>query len=136
MPLKIPESMEECLYFTNRPIGEKGQVQAWVYRKTCPKCKKAKMGKPVDSQGKVKVRVTYYQCPNCSYQEEKKQHEESLSLEAKYTCPGCGKEGESAAEYKRKNYKSVLCYVVTCQHCKADIPLTKKLKNLKNSKKS
>lgn len=130
MSLKVPESMEECLYFTNRSIGEKGQVLAWVYRKDCPKCKKAKMGKPV-VKGKVKTRATYYECPDCHYQEPKQEHEESLDLEAQYTCPECGKEGEGTTEYKRKKYKGVLSYLIICQHCQAEIPITKKLKDLK-----
>src|SRR3989338_5402915 len=33
MSLKIPESMDECMYFTNR-----GEILAWVYRTLCPKC--------------------------------------------------------------------------------------------------
>lgn len=130
MALRAPESMEECLYFTNRPVGKKGHVLAWVYRKECPKCRKARMGKPVE-KGKVKTKADYYECPACKYQENRKEHEESLQLEAQYTCPECGKEGESAAEYKRKNYKGVPCYIVTCEHCGAKIPITKKLKELK-----
>lgn len=122
--------MEECLYFTNRYIGEKGHVLAWVYRKECPKCHKAKMGKPVE-KGKVKTRADYYECPECKYQEKKQEHEESLILEAQYTCPECGKEGEGTTEYKRKKYKGVLSYVVVCEHCKAEIPITKKLKDIK-----
>jgi len=129
MALKIPESMDECLYFTNRSIGE-AQVLAWVYRKPCPKCKKAVMGKPV-VKGKVKSRATEYVCPACGYTEEKTTHEESLNLEASYTCPECAKEGESVAQYKRKKYKGVLSFVVKCVHCSAEIPLTKKLKGIK-----
>lgn len=130
MPFKSPESLEECIYFTNRPLGEKGSVLAWVYRKECPKCHKAKMGKPVE-KGKVKTRAAFYQCPNCGYQEEKKSHEESLKIEAQLTCPECGKEGEATTEYKRKNFKGIPSYVITCPHCGANIPLTKKLKGFK-----
>jgi len=36
MTLKRPESMEECVYFTNRVIGD-GRAMAWVFRKECPK---------------------------------------------------------------------------------------------------
>ena len=46
MQLKKPDSMEECLYFTNRTIGD-GNAVAWVYRKTCPKCNKPTIGKPI-----------------------------------------------------------------------------------------
>ncbi len=128
MGLRMPESMEECLYFTNR-----GDIIAWVYRKLCPKCKKAKMGKPVE-KGSVKIRAKEYVCPSCGYTEQKEQHEASLKLEAQYTCPECGKEGESTGEYKRKSFQGVPSYLVTCQHCNAKIALTKKLKKLKGKK--
>lgn len=134
MALQVPKSMNECIYFTNRSIGD-GEVMAWVYRKDCPKCKKAKMGKPV-VKGKVKTRADEYQCPACGYTEKKQEHEESLELQAKYTCPYCKKPGESVGQYKRKNYQGVQSYVVTCQHCKEIIPLTKKLKEPKGKKAS
>ena len=126
--------MDECIYFTNRSI-DKGEVTAWVYRKDCPKCKKAKMGKPV-VKGKIKTRAEEYTCPACGYTEQKTEHEESLQLEAKYTCPYCGKKGESVGQYKRKNYKGAQSYVVNCQHCKEVIPITKKLKEPKGKKAS
>ena len=129
MSLRMPESMEECLYFTNR-----GDTLAWVYRKECPKCKKAKMGKPV-VKGKVKTRAKEYVCPECGYEEEKIEHEESLELQSKYTCPECGKEGESSCQYIRKNYKGVQAFVIECEHCHCQIPLTKKLKAIKKKKK-
>ncbi|MBS3126963.1 hypothetical protein J4228_02235 [Candidatus Woesearchaeota archaeon] len=129
MKLRTPESMDECLYFTNRSIGE-GHILAWVYRKQCPKCKKAQMGKPVE-KGKVKTRAKEYTCPSCGFTEEKNEHEESLTLEAQYTCPSCGKEGESTTEYKRKNYQGVPSYLIVCEHCGEKIPITKKLKKIK-----
>ena len=129
MALKVPNSMDECLYFTNRLIGDK-QVIAWVYRKQCPKCKKAQMGKPV-VKGKVKSRAEIYVCPSCSYTEEKIAHEESLMIEAQYTCPSCGKEGESVGQYKRKTYKGVSSFLVECVHCKEKMPISKKLKGVK-----
>lgn len=134
MALREPQSLDECIYFTNRSL-DKGEVMAWVYRKDCPKCRKAKMGKPV-VKGKVKSRADEYECPACGYKEQKQEHEESLVLEAKYTCPHCGKEGESTSQYKRKNYRGVQSYVVTCQHCQNVIPLTKKLKEPKGKKAS
>ncbi len=129
MPIKIPETMDDCLYFTNRSIGA-GSVIAWVYRKLCPKCKKVKMGKP-NKDGKVKARAQIYVCPGCGYTEEKIEHEESLNLEAVYTCPECGKGGESTGIYQRKKFKGVLSYLVECAYCQAKIPLTKKLKGVK-----
>ena len=131
MPLKEPESMEDLIYFTNRTLeGSKGKVKAWVHKKVCPKCGKAKMGKPVE-KGKVKIRAEEYTCPSCNFTEQKVVHEESLNLEAKYTCPECKKEGESTALYKRKSFMGVPAYVVECQHCKAKIPVTKKMKAVK-----
>ena len=130
MTLRMPQSMDECIYFSNRSLGDKGQVIAWVYRKTCPQCKKAKMGKPV-VKGKVKTRATEYVCPACGFTEEKIVHEESLMMEAQYTCPHCGKKGEGVGEYKRKVYQGILSYLVACQHCKKNIPITKKLKVMK-----
>lgn len=131
MTLQPPETMDECLYFTNR-----GDILAWVYRKECPQCHKAKMGKPVDKKtGKVKTRAKEYVCPECGYTEELIAHQESLQLEATYTCPECGKEGESTAPYKRKSYQGIPSFVVECQHCQATMPLTKKLKEPKKKKK-
>jgi len=92
------------------------------------------MGKPVE-KGKVKIRATVYVCPECAYEEEKKEHEESLELKAVYTCPSCGKAGESAAPYKRKTFQGVPSFVVECEHCSEKIPLTKKMKEPKKKKK-
>ena len=94
-----PESMDDLIYFTRRSMGD-GKAMAWVRKKECPKCHKAKMGKPVE-KGKVKIRAKEYTCPECGFTEEKVEHEESLTLEAKYTCPHCGKEGEGTTLYKR-----------------------------------
>ena len=132
MTLRTPESMKECLYFTNRSLGENGNLLAWVYRKECPKCKKAKMGKPVDPKTKkVKSRSKEYVCPECGYTEEKQEHEESIHLEAQYTCPACGKDGEGTCVYRRKKYKGVDSYLIECEHCGEKIPVTKKLKEIK-----
>ena len=132
MALKLPESMDECLYFTNR--GE--EMMAWVYRKECPECGKAKMGKPKDPKtGKVKTRAKEYVCPECGHSEEKLEHEESCTVEAQYTCPECGKQGEGTSPYKRKTFKGVKAYVIECEHCQAKIPITKKLKEIKKKKK-
>jgi predicted RNA-binding Zn-ribbon protein involved in translation (DUF1610 family) len=130
MALTPPETMDDCLYFTNR-----GEILAWAYKKECTECHKAKMGKPVDPKtGKVKTRAKEYVCPECGFTEEKKEHEESLELQSTYTCPHCGQEGESTAQYKRKTYKGIPSFVVACQHCKEIIALTKKLKEPKKKK--
>jgi len=88
------------------------------------------MGKPVD-KGRIKMRADEYVCPACGYAEKKQEHEESLIMEAQYTCPKCGKEGESSVPYIREKVKGIPAYVVECQYCRAKIPLTKKLKELK-----
>lgn len=131
--LKEPESMDDLVYFTRRTIGD-GKVMAWVYRKRCPKCGKAEMGKPAGDGGKVKIRAKEYVCPECGHTEEKQEHEESLTLEAKYTCPHCGKQGESTTLYKRKSYQGVQSYVLVCEHCREKIALTKKMKAPKKKK--
>ena len=129
--VKEPESMDDLIYFTNRTLEEgKGKIKAWVYKKLCPKCNKAKMGKPIEA-GKVKIRAKEYKCPECGFTEEKVTHEESLTLEAKYLCPSCQKEGESTTPYKRKSFMGVKAYVVECSNCGAKIPVTKKMKGVK-----
>lgn len=129
--MKEPDSMDELIYFTNRTLESgKGKIKAWVYRKMCPKCGKAKMGKPIE-KGEVKIKAKEYTCPSCGFTEEKVMYEESLTLEAKYTCPECGKEGESSAPYQRKSFMGVPAYVVECCNCKTKIPLTKKMKGVK-----
>ena len=135
MVIKEPESMEELIYFTNRTLDDgKGKLKAWVYKKICPKCGKVKMGKPI-VKGEVKIRAKEYTCPSCGFTEEKKVHEESLTLEAKYTCPACGKEGESTTPYKRRSFMGVQAYVVDCSNCGEKIPVTKKLKDIKKKGK-
>ncbi len=122
-----PQNMDDLVYFTNRTAGDKGKIRAWVYKVECPKCHKAKMGKPVE-KGKVKSRADHYICPACGYKEEKKEHEEALTVEIKYTCPHCGKEGEATTIYKRRPFEGVPSYVFECVFCKKKIGITKKLK--------
>ncbi|MCX6707400.1 MAG: hypothetical protein NT001_04650 [Candidatus Woesearchaeota archaeon] len=60
MALKEPQSMDECIYFTRRTTHEgKGRIMAWARKMDCPKCRKAKMGKPVED-GSVKIATTPY----------------------------------------------------------------------------
>ncbi|MBN1275547.1 hypothetical protein JXA12_04625 [Candidatus Woesearchaeota archaeon] len=130
MDCEEPESMDEIIYYTKRTLEPRGRVTAWTKKKQCPRCERALMGKPVE-KGKVKIRATTYECPACGYTEEKKEHEESLTLCAAYTCPSCGKEGASSTRYKRKTHQGVPSYVVTCEHCGHTIALTKKMKEPK-----
>jgi predicted RNA-binding Zn-ribbon protein involved in translation (DUF1610 family) len=125
--VRVPQSMEEVIYFTNRTLEGNGKVMAWVYKKDCPECGKAKMGKPVEG-GKVKIRAKEYVCPECGHSEEKKEHEESLTVDVKYTCPQCGESGETTTEYKRKSFNGVPSYVFACETCGKKIAITKKMK--------
>lgn len=130
MALKEPESMEEIVYFTNRTIGE-GKAMTWVFKKECPKCGKAKMGKPKDEKGKVAIRAKEYICPACNYTVEKTEYEESLDCNVKYTCPSCKFEGEKVVPFKRKNINGVPTIRIQCGKCNANIDITKKMKAAK-----
>ena len=123
--------MDDLIYFTNRTVEDgKGKIKAWVHKKMCSECGKAKMGKPV-VKGKVKIRAKEYICPDCRFTEEKLEHEETLNLEAKCLCPSCNKEGEGTTIYKRKSFMGVKAYVLDCSNCGAKIPVTKKMKKPK-----
>ena len=128
----MPESMDECFYFTNRVLENNGSIIAWIYKPLCPKCKKEKMGKPVDPKtGKVKSRADIYVCKGCGYEVGKEEFDLTLTVEIQYKCPFCGNEGETTTECKRKSYKGVKAYVFTCQKCGEKIGITKKMKKPK-----
>ena len=129
MSLKKPESMEEVIYITRRAIDD-GRVMAWVYKKECKQCGKAKMGKPVE-KGKVKIRAKEYVCPACNHTVEKNEYEETLDVEIEYTCPHCKHEGETTTQFKRKSFKGAKAIVFKCEKCNEDIPITKKMKKTK-----
>ena len=130
MELKKPSSAEECVYFTNRTIGS-GRAMAWVFRKTCPKCRKGIMGKPKKKNGKIDKKADHYVCYECGYTESNEQVENSLIINVEYKCTYCGNEGETTTEYKRKSFEGVQSYVFECQKCHKNIGLTKKLKETK-----
>ncbi|MBT3866002.1 hypothetical protein HOF78_02760 [Candidatus Woesearchaeota archaeon] len=140
MAIKQPNSMDECIYFTNRTMGS-GKVKSWVFKAKCPECKNDKMGKPRDPKtGKPKIRATEYVCPSCKHSEEKKAHEETLTACIIYTCPECSHKDEIEIPYKRKNVpiinektgKKVYAKALQfeCKKCKAKINVTKKMKGL------
>ncbi len=133
--LKKLESMEECIYFTNRTIGS-GRAMAWVFRKDCPKCNKGVMGKPLKKGGKIDKKAEYYVCYACGYQESETEVEDSLKINVEYKCPHCGSEGEATTEYKRKTFEGVLSYVFECTKCGKKTGITKKLKETKKSKEA
>ena len=126
----MPESMDECFYFTNRTLEEgKGNIIAWVYKPQCPECKKVKMGKPVDPKtGKVKSRAEIYVCPGCGHEENKEEYDPSLSVEVQYKCPHCSHEGETTTPYQRKSFQGVKAYIFNCDKCNEKIGITKKMK--------
>ncbi|HII72385.1 TPA: hypothetical protein HA265_06540 [Candidatus Woesearchaeota archaeon] len=129
MALREPESMDECVYYTQRQV-DSGEVRAWVYRGDCPECGKAKMGKPRDDKtGKVKIRAKEYVCPECGYTAEKKEYEETLTCDIQYTCPACKNKGEISVPFKRKKFNGMDAVVFQCQKCKEKIPITKKMKS-------
>lgn len=129
MTLKEPASMDECFYFTNRNVGS-GNVIAWCFKPDCPKCKKAKLGKPV-VKGKIKKKSDVYVCPSCNYTVAVAELEPTLTMNVKYTCPHCGKSGEATTAYQRKKFQGVDSYVFECGFCKQKIPITKKMKEVK-----
>ena len=125
----MPNSMNDCIYFTRRAWDNGGKAIAWVYRKKCPKCSKGEMGKPLDPKTKKpKIRADTYECPECHFSEEKIPHEESLFVEIMYTCPHCGNKGDTTTRYKRVSWEGVKAYVFECGKCKKKIGLTKKMK--------
>ena len=138
MTLKEPESMDECVYFTNRAVGN-GEITAWVFREECPKCKKSLMGKPKDPKtGRAKIRSTEYICNSCGHKEEKQEYEDKLTCNIKYTCPHCKNKDETQVPYIRKKVRrfneekqkkeTVDAVVFECSKCKEKINLTKKMK--------
>ena len=135
MPLHEPESMDECIYFTRRIFDNgKGKAMAWVFRKDCPKCKKAPMGKPKGDDGHVKIRAKEYTCPACNYTVSKEEYEPTLTCDVKYTCSGCGKAGEASVPFKRVSFQGVKAVVFPCASCGQKIGITKKLADGKKKK--
>jgi predicted RNA-binding Zn-ribbon protein involved in translation (DUF1610 family) len=135
--LSEPESMDECVYYTFRGIGD-GEVKAWVFKQKCPKCGKGLMGKPRDEKGKVKIRAKHYVCPECGYTAEKDEYEKGLTANIKYICPHCKAEGETQVPFQRKKVqvfdeeeqkkKSIEVLRFQCGKCSKNIDITKKMK--------
>lgn len=137
MNVKEPTSIDECVYFTQRIIGE-GKAKAWVYKEKCPKCGNSLMGKPRNERGKIKIRAKEYQCPECKYKAEKEEYESTLTAQVRYTCPHCKCDGGAELPFKRKKVQrineetgkkeTVEVLRVECDKCKANIDITKKMK--------
>lgn len=130
MALREPVSSEECVYITNRYLGEHGSLMCWVFREKCTVCGKSLMGKPRDDKGKVKIRAKKYVCPSCAYTVEKQTYEDRLTANVKYTCPDCAHSGELQVPFKRKKIQGTPSLVFSCQKCKNLIYITKKMKEL------
>lgn len=131
MALREPTSADECVYVTNRFVGEDGSVFCWVFKEKCKKCGKGMMGKPRDASGKVKIRAKEYVCPECGYNVEKQSYEDGLTASVKYTCPKCKHSGEMEMPFKRKKVEGVSSLVFDCQKCKEKIYVTKKMKEVR-----
>lgn len=141
MAFRKPNSMDECIYFTQRSLFDEnnqptGEISAWVFREICPKCGKDKMGKPRDSKGKVKVRANEYVCPACAYTVDKQTYEDSIVAYAQYTCPHCKSSGEAQVPYLRKNINGVQTLRFACSKCSANLDVTKKMKEKKRPSKN
>ena len=137
MALTPPASMDDCVYFTNRTIGD-GRIRAWVMREQCPKCKNGLMQKPRDPKtGKYKLRAKEYQCPSCKYQAPIEEYEGTLTMSVLYTCAKCKKANEIQVPFKRKKVKmfdeeagkdiTVDAVQFPCQSCSEKISVTKKM---------
>ncbi len=128
--LSLPDSMDECVYFTRRAIGPdfSGKAVAWVLRESCPKCKNGLMGKPRGKDGSVKIRAKEYVCPECEHTVEKQEYEDTLTCNIQYTCPYCKKKGEAQVPYKRRTFEGVPAVVFECGSCKKKLGISKKMK--------
>ena|SRR3989344_1085682 len=138
MSLLEPKSADECVYFTNRNIGNV-KVRAWVLRNKCPQCGKGLMGKPRDPKtGKIKIRALEYVCSECHFSLEEEKYENSLNISIRYTCPHCNNMGEVEIPFHRKKVrifdekeqkkKTVELVRFQCEKCGKNIDITKKMK--------
>jgi len=134
MPLRQPESMDECVYFTRR-TNPTGTIVAWVFRAQCPACNKGLMGKPIDKKGKVLKKSPNYICKECKHEAEKEAYEDTLIVNIDYVCPHCGSHAECQVPFKRikarildeATGKKKNCDVIRfpCAACKTDVDIIK-----------
>jgi hypothetical protein len=138
MALRQPQSMDECVYFTNRADKQGNKIKCWVFRELCPQCKEGLMGKPRDPKtGKPKIRAEEYACQKCQFTMEKEAYEDTLTANIEYVC-SCSNNGEIQASFKRKkvqrvdeeSQKKVTVDAIRfqCQKCGKNIDVTKKMK--------
>lgn len=137
--VREPTSINQCIYFTNRTIGNE-KIKAWVYRQKCPKCSKSLMSKPRDSKGKIKIRAKEFVCESCHYTISEDEYEKTLNAEIKYECPHCSNKGEIVIPFIRKKVmvldketgkkKSIEALRFQCSKCNKNIDISKKMKGL------
>lgn len=133
-PNDVPESMDELIYFSNRKLPDGQRLIAWTNKKEC-ECG-GTFGKPVDEKtGKVKIRSSTYICSGCGKEEPKKEHEESLTLEIRYTNPEGTEWKAASTPYKRKTWKGVKSFVFENEFTGEKQGITKKMKEPKKKKK-
>ena len=139
MILIEPKSMDECVYFSNRLLNEKGKAKCWVFKEKCPECGNGLMGKPKDPKtGKTKIRAKEYKCPSCNYTADEQTYEDTLTASVQYTCQYCGNNGKIQIPFKRKKVqiineetlskKTVEGLRFQCEKCSKNIDITKKMK--------
>ena len=128
--MRKPESMDECVYFTRREIGE-GKAMAWIFRKKCDKCQEGLMIKPLNKRGKPDKKSPIYVCNKCNQEEDNESVESSYIVHIEYTCPNCKHEGQTTSEYKRISFKGIPSYVFECDNCHEKLGVTKKMKEPK-----
>jgi len=134
--LEEPNSIDECVYFTNRTL-DKGKIKAWVFKKNCPNCN-ILMSKPKNSKGKVLIRAKEYVCEKCKFKQTNEEYEKDLFVNVKYTCPYCNNQGETRIPFKRKKVrivdeetgkKTTLDSVrFQCNKCNKNIDISKRMK--------
>ena len=130
--MRKPESMDECVYFTRRELGE-GKATAWVFKKKCDKCD-GLLIKPLTKTGKPDKKATIYVCNKCNSEEDNESVESQLVVNIEYTCPHCKHESQATTEFKRKSFKGVPSFVFECENCHEKIGVTKKMKLPKSKK--
>ena len=129
MGLEMPDTMDDCVYFTRRKFTpNKGKAVAWVRRIPCAVCKKGMMQKPKDEKkGTFKIRSKEFICTECGEVEEKSEHEKKLSAEIIYQCPFCSHDGEIVTPYARKSFYGKKAIVFNCEECDEKLGITKKM---------
>ncbi len=130
MTLLRPKSMSELAYYTRRAVivdGKEGKTEVWVFKEKC-ECG--------STPKKPKMRAKEYICA-CGKSIPSEEYEDTLTASIAYTCPSCGKSGETQVPFKRKkvtiikeNGKKARVDAISfeCESCGFKINVTKKMK--------